>query len=80
LEILQEVMQGHPVLLNRAPTLHRLGIQAFQPTLVEGRTICLHQLVCKGFDVDINIGDTSTPTHNQISGLITWARPRQLNN
>ncbi|KAM7460085.1 hypothetical protein LguiA_035915 [Lonicera macranthoides] len=41
-EILQEVMQGHPVLLNRAPTLHRLGIQAFQPVLVEGRAICLH--------------------------------------
>ncbi|KAJ0081281.1 hypothetical protein Patl1_11144 [Pistacia atlantica] len=44
-EILQEVMQGHPVLLNRAPTLHRLGIQAFQPILVEGRAICLHPLV-----------------------------------
>jgi DNA-directed RNA polymerase beta' subunit len=43
------VMRGHPVLLNRAPTLHRLGIQAFQPTLVEGRTICLHPLVCKGW-------------------------------
>ncbi|CAN6455212.1 unnamed protein product [Victoria cruziana] len=44
-EILQEVMQGHPVLLNRAPTLHRLGIQVFQPILVEGRAICLHPLV-----------------------------------
>nr|YP_010879271.1 RNA polymerase beta' subunit [Allamanda cathartica]WIC96774.1 RNA polymerase beta' subunit [Allamanda cathartica] len=53
-EILQEVMEGHPVLLNRAPTLHRLGIQAFQPVLVEGRAICLHPLVCKGFNADFD--------------------------
>nr|YP_009584538.1 RNA polymerase beta' subunit [Viola mirabilis]YP_010318393.1 RNA polymerase beta' subunit [Viola grypoceras]YP_010424946.1 RNA polymerase beta' subunit [Viola acuminata]YP_010425110.1 RNA polymerase beta' subunit [Viola collina]YP_010549920.1 RNA polymerase beta' subunit [Viola kusanoana]YP_010880184.1 RNA polymerase beta' subunit [Viola takesimana]QBL56647.1 RNA polymerase beta' subunit [Viola mirabilis]QKY60310.1 RNA polymerase beta' subunit [Viola mirabilis]QLI41854.1 RNA polymerase b len=53
-EILQEVMQGHPVLLNRAPTLHRLGIQAFQPILVEERAICLHPLVCKGFNADFD--------------------------
>nr|YP_009772168.1 RNA polymerase beta' subunit [Zornia diphylla]QIT03036.1 RNA polymerase beta' subunit [Zornia diphylla] len=53
-EILQEVMQGHPILLNRAPTLHRLGIQAFQPILVEGRAICLHPLVCKGFNADFD--------------------------
>nr|UDP55310.1 RNA polymerase beta' subunit [Dalbergia hancei] len=53
-ELLQEVMQGHPVLLNRAPTLHRLGIQAFQPILVEGRAICLHPLVCKGFNADFD--------------------------
>nr|YP_010459641.1 RNA polymerase beta' subunit [Gymnospermium odessanum]YP_010459728.1 RNA polymerase beta' subunit [Gymnospermium peloponnesiacum]UUC03488.1 RNA polymerase beta' subunit [Gymnospermium odessanum]UUC03575.1 RNA polymerase beta' subunit [Gymnospermium odessanum]UUC03662.1 RNA polymerase beta' subunit [Gymnospermium peloponnesiacum]UUC03749.1 RNA polymerase beta' subunit [Gymnospermium peloponnesiacum] len=53
-EILQEVMQGHPVLLNRAPTLHRLGIQAFQPILVEGRAIFLHPLVCKGFNADFD--------------------------
>nr|WKF49639.1 RNA polymerase beta' subunit [Iris fontanesii]WKF50843.1 RNA polymerase beta' subunit [Iris taitii] len=53
-EMLQEVMQGHPVLLNRAPTLHRLGIQAFQPILVEGRAICLHPLVCKGFNADFD--------------------------
>nr|UGK71445.1 RNA polymerase beta' subunit [Globba lancangensis] len=53
-EILQEVMQGHPVLLNRAPTLHRLGIQAFQPILVEGSVICLHPLVCKGFNADFD--------------------------
>nr|YP_010273697.1 RNA polymerase beta' subunit [Dinetus racemosus]UKO32105.1 RNA polymerase beta' subunit [Dinetus racemosus] len=53
-EILQEVMQGHPVLLNRAPTLHRLGIQAFQPVLVEGRAIWLHPLVCKGFNADFD--------------------------
>nr|YP_010599626.1 RNA polymerase beta' subunit [Primulina versicolor]ATV95883.1 RNA polymerase beta [Primulina eburnea]WAL04003.1 RNA polymerase beta' subunit [Primulina versicolor] len=53
-EILQEVMQGHPVLLNRAPTLHKLGIQAFEPVLVEGRAICLHPLVCKGFNADFD--------------------------
>nr|YP_010592024.1 RNA polymerase beta' subunit [Hoya lacunosa]WAB52469.1 RNA polymerase beta' subunit [Hoya lacunosa] len=53
-EILQEVMEGHPVLLNRAPTLHRLGIQAFQPILVGGRAIFLHPLVCKGFNADFD--------------------------
>nr|YP_010462662.1 RNA polymerase beta' subunit [Primulina medica]UUJ36488.1 RNA polymerase beta' subunit [Primulina medica] len=53
-EILQEVMQGHPVLLNRAPTLHKLGIQAFEPVLVEGHAICLHPLVCKGFNADFD--------------------------
>nr|YP_010280434.1 RNA polymerase beta' subunit [Patrinia monandra]UKG23266.1 RNA polymerase beta' subunit [Patrinia monandra] len=53
-QILRKVMQGHPVLLNRAPTLHRLGIQAFQPVLVEGRAICLHPLVCKGFNADFD--------------------------
>nr|YP_010718981.1 RNA polymerase beta' subunit [Beccarinda tonkinensis]WDR39397.1 RNA polymerase beta' subunit [Beccarinda tonkinensis] len=53
-EILQEVMQGHPVLLNRAPTLHKLGIQAFEPVLVEGRAVCLHPLVCKGFNADFD--------------------------
>nr|YP_009406653.1 RNA polymerase beta' subunit [Sclerotheca viridiflora]ASA39174.1 RNA polymerase beta' subunit [Sclerotheca viridiflora] len=53
-EILREVIQGHPVLLNRAPTLHRLGIQAFQPILVEGRAICLHPLVRKGFNADFD--------------------------
>nr|YP_010900088.1 RNA polymerase beta' subunit [Cycas crassipes]YP_010900174.1 RNA polymerase beta' subunit [Cycas ferruginea]YP_010900260.1 RNA polymerase beta' subunit [Cycas guizhouensis]YP_010900432.1 RNA polymerase beta' subunit [Cycas longlinensis]UDU84195.1 RNA polymerase beta' subunit [Cycas ferruginea]WHS16436.1 RNA polymerase beta' subunit [Cycas crassipes]WHS16522.1 RNA polymerase beta' subunit [Cycas ferruginea]WHS16608.1 RNA polymerase beta' subunit [Cycas guizhouensis]WHS16780.1 RNA polymera len=51
-EVLQGVMQGHPVSLNRAPTLHRLGIQAFQPILVEGRAIRLHPLVCGGFNAD----------------------------
>nr|YP_009974199.1 RNA polymerase beta' subunit [Ptisana novoguineensis]QNH94086.1 RNA polymerase beta' subunit [Ptisana novoguineensis] len=53
-KILQEVMQGHPVLLNRAPTLHRLGIQAFQPVLIEGRAIRLHPLVCGGFNADFD--------------------------
>ena len=47
-------MQGHPVLLNRAPTLHRLGIQAFEPILVEGRAIKLHPLVCPAFNADFD--------------------------
>ena len=53
-EILRDVMQGHPVLLNRAPTLHRLGIQAFQPLLVEGRAIHLHPLACPAFNADFD--------------------------
>nr|YP_009106260.1 beta' subunit of RNA polymerase [Interfilum terricola]AIT95126.1 beta' subunit of RNA polymerase [Interfilum terricola] len=53
-EILRQVMQNHPVLLNRAPTLHRLGIQAFQPKLVEGRAILLHPLVCPAFNADFD--------------------------
>ena len=53
-EILAQVMQGHPILLNRAPTLHRLGIQAFEPILVEGRAIKLHPLVCPGFNADFD--------------------------
>nr|YP_010463797.1 RNA polymerase beta' subunit [Anemia phyllitidis]UUL71064.1 RNA polymerase beta' subunit [Anemia phyllitidis] len=51
-KVLREVMQGHPILSNRAPTLHRLGIQAFQPILIEGRAIRLHPLVCGGFNAD----------------------------
>nr|YP_008474554.1 RNA polymerase b'-subunit [Marsilea crenata]AGI51528.1 RNA polymerase b'-subunit [Marsilea crenata] len=51
-KVLREVMQGHPVPLNRAPTLHRLGIQAFQPILIEGRAIRLHPLVCGGSNAD----------------------------
>ncbi len=53
-DILEHVIQGHPVLLNRAPTLHRLGIQAFQPTLVEGKAIRLHPLVCTAFNADFD--------------------------
>ena len=53
-DILEEVIQDHPVMLNRAPTLHRLGIQAFQPTLVEGRAIKLHPLVCTAFNADFD--------------------------
>ncbi len=53
-EILEEVIQDHPVLLNRAPTLHRLGIQAFQPLLVEGKAIKIHPLVCTAFNADFD--------------------------
>lgn len=53
-DVLEDVMRGHPVLLNRAPTLHRLGIQAFEPTLVEGRAIKLHPLVCPAFNADFD--------------------------
>ncbi|KAI5069974.1 hypothetical protein GOP47_0014317 [Adiantum capillus-veneris] len=53
-EVLREVMRGHPVLLNRAPTLHRLGIQAFQPLLIEGRAIRLHPLVRGGSNADLD--------------------------
>ena len=53
-EILEEVIKDHPVMLNRAPTLHRLGIQAFEPILVEGRAIKLHPLVCTAFNADFD--------------------------
>ncbi len=53
-DILEEVIEGHPVLLNRAPTLHRLGIQSFEPVLVEGRAIQLHPLVCTAFNADFD--------------------------
>ena len=53
-DILEEVISGHPVLLNRAPTLHRMGIQAFQPVLVEGNAIKIHPLVCRGFNADFD--------------------------
>jgi DNA-directed RNA polymerase subunit beta' len=53
-DILEAVIQNHPVLLNRAPTLHRMGIQAFEPVLVEGNAIHLHPLVCKGFNADFD--------------------------
>jgi DNA-directed RNA polymerase subunit beta' len=53
-DILEEVIHQHPVLLNRAPTLHRMGIQAFEPVLVEGNAIMLHPLACKGFNADFD--------------------------
>jgi DNA-directed RNA polymerase subunit beta' len=53
-EILENVLKGHPVMLNRAPTLHRLSIQAFQPVLIEGKAIQLHPLVCTGFNADFD--------------------------
>ena len=53
-DILEEVINEHPVLLNRAPTLHRLGIQAFEPVLIEGKAIQLHPLVCAAFNADFD--------------------------
>jgi DNA-directed RNA polymerase subunit beta' len=53
-DILENIMKGHPVMLNRAPTLHRLGIQAFQPKLIEGKAIQLHPLVCTAFNADFD--------------------------
>ncbi len=53
-DILEEVTRGHPVLLNRAPTLHRMGIQAFEPVLIEGNAILVHPLVCEGFNADFD--------------------------
>ena len=64
-DVLDEVIKDHPVLLNRAPTLHRLGIQAFEPVLVEGRAIKLHPLVCVGFNADFD-GD-QMPIHVPLS-------------
>ncbi len=54
MQVLQEVIEGHPIMLNRAPTLHRLGIQAFEPKLVDGRAIQLHPLVCPAFNADFD--------------------------
>src|SRR5699024_1571364 len=53
-DILEEVIREHPVLLNRAPTLHRLGIQSFEPVLIEGKAIQLHPLVCTAFNADFD--------------------------
>ena len=53
-DVLEEVIHEHPVLLNRAPTLHRLGIQAFEPKLVEGKAIQVHPLVCHAFNADFD--------------------------
>jgi DNA-directed RNA polymerase subunit beta' len=53
-DVLEEVIKGHPVLLNRAPTLHRLGIQAFEPVLIEGKAIRIHPLVCTAFNADFD--------------------------
>ncbi len=53
-DVLEEVIEEHPVMLNRAPTLHRLGIQAFEPVLVEGRAIQIHPLVCSAYNADFD--------------------------
>ena len=53
-DILEEVIKEHPVLLNRAPTLHRLGIQAFEPVLIDGKALRLHPLVCEAYNADFD--------------------------
>ena len=71
-DILEHVMKGHPVLLNRAPTLHRLGIQAFQPKMIEGKAIQLHPLACTAFNADFD-GDQmaviTVPAQDMVLGL-----------
>ncbi|ACX84068.1 DNA-directed RNA polymerase beta' subunit [Blattabacterium sp. (Periplaneta americana) str. BPLAN] len=72
-DILENVLKGHPVLLNRAPTLHRLGIQAFQPKLIEGKAIQLHPLVCAAFNADFD-GDQMAVHLPLSSGAILEAQ------
>ncbi|MDW8064681.1 MAG: DNA-directed RNA polymerase subunit beta' [Anaerolineae bacterium] len=69
-EVLEEVIKGRPVLLNRAPTLHRLGIQAFEPVLVEGKAIQIHPLVCAAFNADFD-GDQMA-IHIPLSDMAVW--------
>jgi len=73
-DILEEVIREHPVMLNRAPTLHRLGIQAFEPVLIEGKAIQLHPLVCAAFNA------TSTATRWRCTcrcrSKLRWKRAR----
>lgn len=65
-ELIEEIIKNHPVLLNRAPTLHRLSIQAFEPTLIEGKAIRLHPLVCAAFNADFD-GDQNGSTFSIIT-------------
>jgi DNA-directed RNA polymerase subunit beta' len=73
-DILEEVIREHPVLLNRAPTLHRLGIQAFEPVLIEGKAIQLHPLVCAAFNADFD-GDQMA-VHVPLRSKRRWKRAR----
>ncbi len=81
-ELLEEIIQDHPVLLNRAPTLHRLGIQAFQPQLIEGKAIRLHPLVCAAFNADFD-GDQMAvhiplSYESQIEARLLMLSPRNI--
>ena len=81
-EILEDVIKDHPVMLNRAPTLHRLGIQAFEPVLVEGRAIKLHPLVCTPFNADFD-GDQMAiplPTNSFITNGLNNSTARSMGN
>ena len=73
-DILAEVIREHPVLLNRAPTLHRLGIQAFEPVLIEGKAIQLHPLVCTAYNADFD-GDQMA-VHVPLTLKRSWKRAR----
>src|SRR6185437_6086333 len=87
-DILEEVIQEHPVLLNRAPTLHRLGIQAFEPLLVEGKAIEIHPLVCTAFNADFdgdqmavhvslsNGAPVAVPTQDMVFGIYYMTKER----
>jgi DNA-directed RNA polymerase subunit beta' len=68
-DVLEDVIKEHPVMLNRAPTLHRLGIQAFEPILVEGKAIKLHPLVCTAFNADFD-GDQMMVTHSGLEWVL----------
>jgi len=72
-DVLDQVITDHPVLLNRAPTLHRLGIQAFMPVLVEGQAIQIHPLVCKAFNADFD-GDQMAVHVPLFSGAVAEAK------
>ncbi len=81
-DILEKVIEGHPVLLNRAPTLHRLGIQAFQPRLIEGKAIQLHPLVCTAFNADFD-GDQMAvhvpiSYESQLEALLLMLAPHNI--
>jgi DNA-directed RNA polymerase subunit beta' len=80
-DVLDEIIREYPVLLNRAPTLHRLGIQAFEPVLVEGKAIKIHPLVCAAFNADFD-GDQmavhiplSIEAQTEARALIFFHRP-----
>ena len=74
-DILEEVIREHPVLLNRAPTLHRLGIQAFEPVLIEGKAIQLHPLVCTAFNADFDGDQMAVHVPLSHRGAARGARP-----
>src|SRR5476649_3016250 len=76
-DVLDQVITEHPVLLNRAPTLHRLGIQAFMPVLVEGQAIQIHPLVCKAFNADFD-GDQMAVHVTLFSGAVAEAKNRMM--
>ena len=75
--LLEEVIREHPVMLNRAPTLHRLGIQAFEPILVEGKAIKLHPLVCTAFNADFD-GDQMAVHPVSYTHLVSVKRHQSL--